>query len=95
MNFSVFPDPIDCFTDPCHLAWIVNENRQHLNHVQYATCSNGTALNDLNSIEFITCHALSSYVNTQETVVTNLASRLPVNYLWMYFLWLLVKFSNY
>jgi len=37
---------MDCIEDPCHLAWLVRDNRHLLTSVR-ATCSNGTAFADL------------------------------------------------
>ena len=41
-------DPIDCENDPCHLAWIVRDNRILLNAIPGAQCSNGTSFMNLN-----------------------------------------------
>ena len=41
-------DPIDCETDPCHLAWIIRDRRELLKNVLNAKCSyNGTSFEDI------------------------------------------------
>ena len=44
--------PIDCETDPCHLAWLIRDNRQLLPAVFLANCANGTSFQDLNVDEY-------------------------------------------
>ena len=51
----VYTGPIDCETDPCHLAWLIRDNRQLLPAVFLANCANGTSLQDLNANEFSSC----------------------------------------
>ena len=46
-------DPFDCEDDPCHLAWIFNDNL--LNLVKNAQCSNGTSFKDLDPSFFSDC----------------------------------------
>ena len=52
---SLITDPIDCTTDPCHLAWLIRDNRQLINYVRYGYCSNGTAFSDLNAFGYSNC----------------------------------------
>ena len=41
-------DPFDCASDPCHMAWLIRDNRDLLTPVASAQCSNGTWFTDLN-----------------------------------------------
>ena len=40
-------DPIDCKSDPCHLAWLVRDNRHLLASISGGKCSDGTELKNL------------------------------------------------
>ena len=53
-------DPFDCKTDPCHLAWLLRDNRELLDNIDGAACSNGTLFEDLNPDSFKQCP--SSYI---------------------------------
>ena len=43
-----YADPIDCVSDPCHLAWLVRDNPTLLKATPGVECSNGTQVKDLN-----------------------------------------------
>ena len=45
-------DPIDCESDPCHLAWLIRDNQYLFGVIQNATCSNGKTLEELNPEDF-------------------------------------------
>ena len=55
--------PFDCSGDPCHLAWIIDENRHLLDnlavdfrrHRSKPRCSNGTYFHDLDRQRFTNC----------------------------------------
>jgi len=49
-------DPLNCNEDPCHLAWIFNQNL--LKFVFNAVCSNGTLFKDLDSESFAECYVI-------------------------------------
>ena len=51
----IYPDPIDCSTYVCDLAWLIRDNPEMLGHVQGGTCSNGTAFTDLNPMAYSDC----------------------------------------
>ena len=53
--FLVLKDPIDCVSDPCHLAWLIRDNRNLLKVVDGATCSNGTGFEELDPDGFQNC----------------------------------------
>ena len=36
---------IDCTDDPCHLKWLVLDNRQLLDYIGDGSCSDGTPFN--------------------------------------------------
>ena len=38
---SIFLDPFDCATDPCHLTWLLRDRRNLLPLVKNAICENG------------------------------------------------------
>lgn len=42
-------DPIDCDSDPCHLTWLLRENRHYLNLIHNGKCLNGLSFGDVNS----------------------------------------------
>lgn len=43
-----YADPIDCEGDPCHLAWLIRDNRHLMKYIGYSgRCSNYTSLSDL------------------------------------------------
>jgi hypothetical protein len=50
-----FKDPFDCAADLCHLAWLIRDNRKLLKVIDGATCSNGTAFEQLDSDSFQNC----------------------------------------
>ena len=51
-HFGKKIDPIDCFSDICHMSWIAKINRDLLSRVDAtAKCSNGTSFQDL-AVEF-------------------------------------------
>ena len=52
--FILFADPLDCTRDPCHLAWIIRDARDLLNHLD-AKCSNGIPFKDLDPKDFENC----------------------------------------
>ena len=54
---SFTSDPFDCVSDPCHLAWLIRDNRQLLDQVPAARCSNGVAFKDLDVSQFNDCPA--------------------------------------
>ena len=47
VNYRFAADPIDCESDPCHLTWLVRDNRHLLNPIADGRCSNGTRFDDL------------------------------------------------
>ena len=53
-------DAINCQDDPCHLAWLVRDNR-HLLAAVRATCSDGTAFSDLDYSGDICPHSINQY----------------------------------
>ena len=40
-------DPIDCDSDPCHLAWLLRDNRHLLQSVYNGTCSSLVRFEDI------------------------------------------------
>jgi len=42
-----FSDPFDCTNDPCHLLWLLRDNRHFLPRVWYASCENGTLFDEI------------------------------------------------
>lgn len=48
-------DPFDCYSDPCHLAWLLVDNRHLLNYLESGHCQDGTALEDVSSNLFKNC----------------------------------------
>ena len=52
---SSYTDPIDCESDPCHLAWLIKDNRYLLNPIADGVCSNGTKFTDVDSNYFTFC----------------------------------------
>ena len=50
-----YADPIDCETDPCHLAWLLRDNRYLLSSFSDAKCSNGTELKKVDRRMFGHC----------------------------------------
>ena len=48
-------DPIDCESDPCHLAWLLRDNRDLMGPIYRATCSNGTEFENLDPNAFANC----------------------------------------
>lgn len=48
-------DPFDCYSNPCHLAWLLRDNRNLLNSLTNARCADGTAFEDLSSNLFDKC----------------------------------------
>ena len=71
LNIVLLIDPFDCSKDPCHLAWIIRDNRQFLKFLKRdknydecnedvnknyrAMCSNGTSFDDLDQNGFDHC----------------------------------------
>ena len=53
-------DPIDCESDPCHLAWLTRDSPQLMKALPYGMCSNGLHLNEIVSTVFCTCSTLST-----------------------------------
>ena len=45
-------DPIKC---DCHLAWLVRDNRNLLNYIEGAKCSDSKNVVDLKAQDFIRC----------------------------------------
>jgi len=52
---KLYLDPIDCESDPCHMAWIIRDNRRLLSVVNDGQCSNGTLFNQLDPNEYTDC----------------------------------------
>ena len=48
-------DPFDCRSDPCHLAWLLRDNRNLLGSVENARCEDGTPVEDLSPVLFEEC----------------------------------------
>ena len=56
-------DPFDCQSDPCHLAWIIHDNRFLFDKLMAVTwfglpsprCSNGTSFKELDRRRFYHC----------------------------------------
>ena len=44
----IVSDPVDCESDPCHLSWLIRDNRHLLKAIYHGTCLNGTRFEDLN-----------------------------------------------
>ena len=44
---QIYSDPFDCKTDPCHLAWLLRDNRNYLDYIDGAACFNGTTFDQL------------------------------------------------
>ena len=44
-------DPIDCESDPCHLAWLVRDNRQLLKVIPNADCEWKAVLTPLERLD--------------------------------------------
>jgi len=53
-------DPIDCESDPCHLAWLTRDNPQLMKALPHAMCSNGIHLNEIDSAVFSNCPTWST-----------------------------------
>jgi hypothetical protein len=53
--FELNTDAFDCVNDPCHLAWLVRDNRNLLSTVQQGKCSNGSSFDQLDVNEFQNC----------------------------------------
>ena len=57
-NFRLIwsPDPFDCSGDPCHLAWVIRDNRDLLEKIKGdPRCSNGTLIANLDPKGFDQC----------------------------------------
>ena len=54
-HIQSYTDPIDCESDPCHLAWLIKDYRKLLNPVADGVCSNGTKFTDLDSNYYTIC----------------------------------------
>ena len=73
-KITKFSDPFDCETDPCHLAWLIRDNRHLLAPIYGATCSNGTQFTQLISNDFSHCP------NTSQIIYNNnQAAHIPIN----------------
>lgn len=48
-------NPIDCKTDPCHLAWLLHHNRNLMPAVQDAVCTDGTRFEDFDHMSLANC----------------------------------------
>ena len=55
MYILIDSDPVDCGTDPCHMAWIERDHRNYLERMVEAKCSNGTLFNALNPAAYQNC----------------------------------------
>ena len=53
--YAITTDAIDCESDPCHLAWLLRDNRQFLNALLQASCSNGSAFDQLDPTGYDGC----------------------------------------
>ena len=53
-------DQLDCNEDPCHLAWIFNQNL--MSSIFNAQCSNGTYFRDLDPKYFVECYVRNSFL---------------------------------
>ena len=47
--------PIDCVTDPCHMAWLIRDNRNLLSAIGFATCADGTPFGQLSANNYANC----------------------------------------
>ena len=57
MVYNIYSsDPLNCNEDPCHLAWIFNQNL--LEFIFNAACFNGTLLKDLDVESFAECYVI-------------------------------------
>nr|CAG4641628.1 EOG090X04MD [Eurycercus lamellatus] len=55
-HISLAGNPIDCESDPCHLAWIIRDNRELLlTFVLEGVCSNGTPFSALDEQVLASC----------------------------------------
>ena len=85
IDLFIFTGPIDCECDPCHLNWLIRDNRQLLPAVYLATCANGTALQDLDSGGFDDCTVIiiknnSGLHNSLMKMTLKNAEHLSTNY---------------
>lgn len=54
-NFIYYSAPIDCESDPCHLTWILVDNRHLLKTIYGARCLDGNLLDSINPETFSHC----------------------------------------
>ena len=63
MIFFFKKDPIDCQIDPCHLVWLIYDERNLLKAIMDgSTCSNGIPLKNLNPNVFKDCQVYSKNI---------------------------------
>jgi len=55
LNKSCNTDPFDCYLDPCHLVWLLEDNRQLLDKQVGGQCNDGTYFEDITPILFAKC----------------------------------------
>jgi len=48
-------DPIDCDADPCHISWLIRDNRLLIENIFGGSCSNGDFLADLDKNAYDNC----------------------------------------
>ncbi len=50
-------DPFDCYSDSCHLAWLLRDNRQLMQGFRYGMpqCADGTYFDQLSPTLFANC----------------------------------------
>ncbi len=62
MNTSTI-DPFDCYSDSCHLAWLLRDNRQLLPGFRYGmpTCDDGAYFDQLSPSLFADCPWITIY----------------------------------
>ena len=74
----ILTGPFDCEYDPCHLNWIIRDDRNLLSAVYMATCANGTKLGELDSSGFTDCTVINNndVRSMFQQIIRNLSSLL-------------------
>ena len=63
MSFMIFKGSFDCVTEPCHLAWLIRDNRHLLQTVHNGRCLNGTRFEDLDTNTICPLTVLCMYLS--------------------------------
>ena len=67
----MYADKIDCVSDPCHLAWLIRDNRNLLKVVGNGRCTDGKRFEDIDPNTFFSsCESPVTLCPSKKTIAS-------------------------